>query len=1353
MLHSFLTRCEGALGRLFGEQDAMASLLMRLFRMGAEKKKIQHYEHLRRDVDPGQSWDTLGELGDGAFGKVYKVQNNESGVLAAAKVIDVHSEDQLQDYITEINILATCRHGNIISLLEAIYHEGWLWIIIEFCPGGALDDIMLELEHGLSEQQISEVCFQTLQALCYLHQHHIIHRDLKAGNILLTMEGHIKLADFGVSAKNDNTLQRRSTFIGTPYWMAPEVIMCETSKENAYSCKSDIWSLGITLIEAAEMEPPHHNLNPMRVLLKITKSSPPTLTNSRIWSNHFQDFLKRALQKNPESRWGAQQLLAHPFSYAGRSGQTLKDLIAEAKAEVTEVIEAESLSDLHSSVDELTTNTQTQVMQDPAKDEPEIPLTPSCEEPPEVPSNPEPHKVPKVTRRASGALDKAQKRVRRLSVPGNLLSFLTRRKSGIWNDDMKHLGNQEQQEVIVSHSEGESQTSPQETEDKRMENEEKAEEVKDPQETEDKRMENEEKAEEVKDPQETEDKRMENEEKSEEMKDPQETEDKRMENEEKAEEVKDGSDQSPDKPDGETEEKPMPERDTECKDIDANGHKDEEVHQEEDLSEQETLQDTEVKNTLNADQSKDEQTFLTCLSGPVEKDDKLGVADLQNVLIDTLCLETLHLNRKCETKERCLHDYLDLAGYGNASKFSSTVELIRKPVVEVCVPASEEKTSEERTESVMQEDLTEDGEGQVDAKEEEEQKIAEDGGKQETEVDVRKEIMADTVKEQEFENAEKTADLSIDLSSEETAQAQNQRESLLKEETARDEPSEAEPKKEEAPEEKESRDDANSEMQSAGNRNEDDDVTTDQSDEPRTLTETDSQNDSLANDTAETSELQTDSPACSETQREELSSENTNGVCLDEKLTKTTKQVSFAHAHEHVELTEMSHSILNGNSNAEAPHTESNGSLHHNINQHNDESALSPLNETNLPVGRKTVKKTRRFMVDGREVSVTTSKVISERNDKEQQMRSIRRQELHALKLLQREEQREFTQLEQKLQQQREMMFRHIEQEMSSKKQYYDGELQRLEKQYEQQSQKMETEHTARLREEARRLKSQQEKELRALKMDPKEEQRFLQKQQQELNETLQKGVQEHKRKVASMEWDITVKSQQLKRARESVIWELEQRHLQEKYHLFKQQVKEQYSLQRQQLSRRHSKDVERVSRFQLGLMDEQKSSQAQERTQLQRAQRAEVKGRFNRFRQDLRRQGLSGVEQRQKLTQFMSEEESRQKQEFKTLQENQEIQLKELQDQCDSNINELHQLQNEKLQLLVEMEKKKIKRLEDEHTLELNEWRDKLACRKEALEEDLARKKRECEGTRRRSEPDARYARRSRFFPNLSFN
>lgn len=460
----------------------------------------------------------------------------------------------------------------------------------------------------------------------------------------------------------------------------------------------------------------------------------------------------------------------------------------------------------------------------------------------------------------------------------------------MWSDDMRNLCNQEQQDVIVNQNEGGSEPSPQEPEDKETENE------------------------------------------------------------EKLEEVKDGSDQSQQKPDGETEEKPIPESDMECKDIDANSPKDEEMQQEEDLPEQETLQDTEVKNSPNGDQSTDDQMFWRCLCVPGEKADKLGVADLQNVLIDTLCLETLHLNRKHETKERCAHDYLDLAGHGTASKFSSMVELIRKPVVEVCVPDFVEKTSEEPTESVMQDDMRKDAEGQVDAKEEEEQTIAEDGGKHE---DVRKEITEDLnmVKDQHCENAEENVQEG-DSPSEEMVRAQNQHESELKEEPEQDEASEAEPKKEEAPEEKESRHEASpEEIQSAGNPDKDEDVATDQLDESTCLTKPDSQHDSLANGTAETSELQTDVPACSETQREEVSSEKTNGVSLDKKVTKTVKQVTFGHAQE--ELTEKSHGILNGNSNTEAPHAESNGSLHHNVNQHNDESALSPKNETVSQCGEK----------------------------------------------------------------------------------------------------------------------------------------------------------------------------------------------------------------------------------------------------------------------------------------------------------------------------------------------------------------------------------------------------------------
>ncbi|NXA22488.1 STK10 kinase, partial [Ibidorhyncha struthersii] len=272
-------------------------------------------------------------------GFVLQAKNKETGALAAAKVIETKSEDELEDYMVEIEILATCDHRHIVKLLGAFYWDGKLWIMIEFCPGGAVDATMLELDRGLTEPQIQVICRQMLEALHYLHSKKIIHRDLKAGNVLLTQDGDIKLADFGVSAKNMKTLQKRDSFIGTPYWMAPEVVMCETMKDTPYDYKADIWSLGITLIEMAQIEPPHHELNPMRVLLKIAKSDPPMLSCPSKWSLEFRDFLKTALDKNPETRPSAAQLLEHPFVSKVTSNRALRELVAEAKAEVMEEIE------------------------------------------------------------------------------------------------------------------------------------------------------------------------------------------------------------------------------------------------------------------------------------------------------------------------------------------------------------------------------------------------------------------------------------------------------------------------------------------------------------------------------------------------------------------------------------------------------------------------------------------------------------------------------------------------------------------------------------------------------------------------------------------------------------------------------------------------------------------------------------------------------------------------------------------------------------------------------------------------------------------------------------------------------
>uniref|UniRef100_A0A663M9L2 non-specific serine/threonine protein kinase n=1 Tax=Athene cunicularia TaxID=194338 RepID=A0A663M9L2_ATHCN len=313
------------------------AFLRRLFGFSEKKKPPRRYEHVKRDVDPEEAWLVLGELGDGAFGKVFKAQNKVTGALAAAKVIEAPGEEELEDYVMEIEILACCDHPNITKLLDALYWNGRLWILVEFCPGGAVDAAILELEKGLTEEQIRVACKQLLLALQYLHGCKIIHRDVKAGNVLLTLDGDVKLAPGpGWAAP--------SPLSPTPR-MAPEVVQCETSKESPYGYKADIWSLGITLIEMAEMEPPYHELNPLRVLLKIAKSQPPTLRHPKRWSEDFKDFLRKSLEKSPEARWSASQLLQHPFVAGISDKRPLRQLVAEARADVLEEEDEEEVGE------------------------------------------------------------------------------------------------------------------------------------------------------------------------------------------------------------------------------------------------------------------------------------------------------------------------------------------------------------------------------------------------------------------------------------------------------------------------------------------------------------------------------------------------------------------------------------------------------------------------------------------------------------------------------------------------------------------------------------------------------------------------------------------------------------------------------------------------------------------------------------------------------------------------------------------------------------------------------------------------------------------------------------------------
>ncbi|XP_045782015.1 serine/threonine-protein kinase 10 isoform X3 [Maniola jurtina] len=300
----------------------------------AKKKKV--FSNIRDNCDPADNWDMIGELGDGAFGKVYKAQHKVTGQLAAAKMCVLDNEDDLADFTVEIDILSECRHPNVVELHEAYFIDNKLWMLLEYCDGGALDSVMSELEKGLNESQIAYVCREMCRGLEFLHSRRVIHRDLKAGNVLATMLGGVKLADFGVSAKNKSTLQKHDTFIGTPYWMAPEVVLCETFRDNPYDFKVDIWSLGITLIEFAQIEPPNHEMTPMRVLLKIQKSDPPSLEQPSRWSKAFNDFVAKALVKDPEKRPTATDLLKHEFVSGDLDSKPLRDLLLEYRAEVVE---------------------------------------------------------------------------------------------------------------------------------------------------------------------------------------------------------------------------------------------------------------------------------------------------------------------------------------------------------------------------------------------------------------------------------------------------------------------------------------------------------------------------------------------------------------------------------------------------------------------------------------------------------------------------------------------------------------------------------------------------------------------------------------------------------------------------------------------------------------------------------------------------------------------------------------------------------------------------------------------------------------------------------------------------------
>eukprot|EP00123_Amoebidium_parasiticum_P014958 comp22719_c4_seq1/m.35302 comp22719_c4_seq1/g.35302 ORF comp22719_c4_seq1/g.35302 comp22719_c4_seq1/m.35302 type:complete len:1244 (-) comp22719_c4_seq1:60-3791(-) len=261
-------------------------------------------QNVQQNVDPALVYETLDLIGDGSFGEVHKARPRSGGPLVAMKSVKIEDEEELKEFQIEIDILAACDHRNIVRLYNAYLWNSTLYMALEYCAGGAVDDIYNELETPLNERQIRIILNQVLRGLHYLHTHRVIHRDVKAGNVLLCDDGQVKLADFGVATQLQD--QEEGAVVGTPYWMAPEIIELSGARY-----VSDIWSVGCTVIELLTGNPPYFDLAPMPALFRIVQDEHPPFPDSI--SPALKDFLLQTFAKDPNLRNSARKMLRHPF--------------------------------------------------------------------------------------------------------------------------------------------------------------------------------------------------------------------------------------------------------------------------------------------------------------------------------------------------------------------------------------------------------------------------------------------------------------------------------------------------------------------------------------------------------------------------------------------------------------------------------------------------------------------------------------------------------------------------------------------------------------------------------------------------------------------------------------------------------------------------------------------------------------------------------------------------------------------------------------------------------------------------------------------------------------------------------